>query len=101
VDEDAVPKLPRGKGIKLSGPELFRIGLLVVMLVAVLVLTKPCANAVSGFVTSFGSGSAAPSQEKPKKPQEYEQLRPGMSEDETKRAIERAKARARAGSASP
>ena len=56
-DEQPVPRLPRGRGLKLSGPELFRIAVTGAMLVAVVVLARPCANAVSGFVTRFDQGS--------------------------------------------
>lgn len=94
---EQIPKLPRGRGIKLSGPEVFRIALTLVALIGVIVLTKPCANAVSGFITSFdqGSGSQLPkpgSADLPAQP--YEHLKPGMTEKEIEAAIERAKARA-------
>jgi hypothetical protein len=115
--EEPVPKLPRGRGLRLSKPELFRIALTLITLIGVVVLTKPCANAVSGFVTSFdGSGSAnekampkpgnvdvpAPGQGSGQgsaiaEPQ-YETLKPGMTDDEIRAAIERSKAR-NAGSA--
>jgi hypothetical protein len=101
---EAIPKLPRGRGIKLSGPELFRIALTLMALVGVIVLTKPCANAVSGFVTSFDQGS---DREMPMPgsvdvpAQHYEQLEPGMTEQEIKAAIERAKAKAAGTSAEP
>ncbi len=104
-DPEPIPKLPRGRGIKLSGPELFRVALTLIALVGVIVLTRPCANAVSGFVTSFDQGSdreqAVPhpgTVDVPPEPS-YERLRPGMSEAEIKAAIERSKARA-AGSGS-
>lgn len=109
-----MPKLPRGRGIRLSGPQLVRIAGTAAVLVVLLVMQKPCARAVSNFVTSFdgrgsagqgtaeygrgsaggsgipgsgagGSGVAAP---------EYEHLRPGMTEDEIKATIERARAKA-------
>jgi hypothetical protein len=104
--DEPVPKLPRGRGMKFSGPEMFRIGLMVVTLIGVLLLTKPCANAVSGFVTSFdGSGSAKEQAmpkpgnvDMPRADQQYEQLKPGMTEAEIKAAVERSKAR-NAGSA--
>jgi hypothetical protein len=100
--DEPVPKLPRGRGIKLSGPELFRIGLTLIALIGVVVLTKPCANSVSGFVTSFDNGSNTPTI-KPgtvdlPKEQHFEHLKPGMTEAEIKAAMERAKA-ANAGSA--
>lgn len=110
--EEPVPKLPRGRGLRLSKPELFRIALTLLTLVGVIVLTKPCANAVSGFVTSFdGSGSASEkampkpgtvdvpgsaagsAQGEPETEPQYETLRPGMTEAEIKAAIERSKAR--------
>lgn len=97
ADEEPVPKLPRGRGLKLSGPELFRIGLTLIALIGVIVLTRPCATAVSGFVTSFDNGS----NEKMPKPgsvdmprdDQYERLKPGMTEAEIKAAMERSKAR--------
>jgi hypothetical protein len=97
TNEEPVPKLPRGRGLKFSGPELFRIALTLVTLIGVIVLTKPCATAVSGFVTSF-DGSATETQmprpgtvDLPPPDQHYEQLTPGMSEAEIKAAMERAK----------
>ena len=104
-DSESVPKLPRGRGLKFSGPELFRIALTLLTLIGVIVLTRPCATAVSGFVTSFDDDDKqqvpkpgtvdvpAPAAE-----QQYESLRPGMTEAEIKAAVERSKARA-AGSA--
>ena len=99
--DEPVPKLPRGRGLKFSGPEMFRIGLTLVTLIGVIVLTQPCATAVSGFVTSF-DGSGSETQKQMPKPgnvdvpatQEMEQLRPGMTDAEIKAAIERSKAKA-------
>lgn len=97
-DSESVPKLPRGRGIKLSGPELFRIALTLLTLIGVIVLTRPCANAVSGFVTSFDEGSdqgvAKPGTVDLPATEHYETLRPGMSEEEIKAAVERSRARA-------
>jgi hypothetical protein len=60
ADADPVPKLPRGRGLKFSGPELFRIVLWLGLLIALIVLTKPCSRAVSTFVLGFdGSGGSA------------------------------------------
>jgi hypothetical protein len=110
---EPVPKLPRGRGIKLSGPEMFRIALTLAMLVTVLLLTKPCATAVSKFVTNFDQGSGSSAMPKPgnvdvPKPAAdaagsayYEQLKPGMTDDEVRAAIERAKAHAAGSAASP
>ena len=110
-DDDApVPRLPRSAGFKLSTPALFRILLTAAMLAMIVVAQRPCADAVSGFVTGFdnqpGSGSAGSAVQMPKpgtvdvprtqgSAGDYEQLRPDMTEDEIKAAIERAKARAK------
>jgi hypothetical protein len=108
--DEPVPKLPRGRGMKFSKPELFRIGFTLMTLVGVLMLTKPCSTAVSGFVMSMdgsvsssAGGGTSTTMPRPDNvdvpvPQQYEQLRPGMTEEELKAAIERSKARA-AGSA--
>ncbi|MDB4953439.1 MAG: hypothetical protein JWO36_1008 [Myxococcales bacterium] len=100
---EPVPKLPRGRGLKFSGPQLFRIAVTLSLLVAIVMLARPCANAVSHFVMGFGSGSGkgSGSSVKPAEP-EYEHLTPTMTDDERRAAIERAKARAHAtGSAAP
>ena len=60
---DDVPRLPRGRGIKLSTAQLVQVVMVAVALVAVIVLAKPCARSVSRFVTSFdppdaGAGAA-------------------------------------------
>jgi len=77
------------------------------VLVVLLVMQKPCARAVSNFVTSFdgrgtagkgaaerGRGSAAGSGVAGSgAPADYEHLRPGMTDDEIKATIERARAK--------
>lgn len=127
AEDDAVPKLPRGRGLRLSGPQLVRIVGTVFLLVFVVVTQRPCSTAVSKFVTSFGdqgsaaavmprpgsvdvpagsaagsagradgpagsgsagSGSAAPGVD------DYEHLRPGMTDDEIKAVIDRARIKA-------
>jgi hypothetical protein len=103
-DEEPVPKLPRGRGLKLSGPELFRIFVTLISLVGIIVLARPCANSVSNFVMGYSQGSDTsklpkpgnvepPAQEQPLDPDKYEQLKPGMTEEELKAAVERAKAK--------
>lgn len=60
--EDEVPRLPRGRGLRLSGPDLMKIAMLAAGLVALIVLQRPCSDSVAKLVTSFdgsGSGSAA------------------------------------------
>ncbi|HEX7837791.1 MAG TPA: hypothetical protein VF469_10025 [Kofleriaceae bacterium] len=122
---DEVPRLPRGRGIRLSRPELVRVAGLAILLGFLLVTQRPCASAVSKFVTSFGDqGSAAAAMPRPGTIElpgraadpaaaasgsgsaggdepgldGYEHLRPGMTDAEIKAVIDRA--RARAGSAS-
>jgi len=113
--DEVVPRLPRGRGMRLSRIELFRIAGLALVLVVLLVMQRPCASAVSTFVTGFGdrgsaaavmprpdtlevpgatAGSAAGSGSAVLREQDYEHLRPGMTEAETKAAIERARRKA-------
>jgi hypothetical protein len=96
--------------MRFSRPELFRIAGLAILLVFLLVAQRPCSDAVSRFVTSFGdNGSAAAPLPRPGTVDlpaggagsdlgRYEPLRPGMTEAELKAAIERARTRARVGS---
>src|SRR3954467_11991725 len=94
-DEEEVPKLPRGRGLKLSGPEIFRIIMFAAMLVAIIALAGPCGRAVSGFVMRFdnnGSGSAV--QKPMTAPPKGVMIRGDMTDDERKQAIERARSEA-------
>ena len=118
---DPVPRLPRGKGLALSGAAMMRIGITAIALVALLVLQRPCSKAVGQFVTAFGSqpssGSAAPAAGElapapgpaaapaaptprpagapvSRDPADYEVLSPSMTDDELRSAIERARRRA-------
>ncbi|HEX4451325.1 MAG TPA: hypothetical protein VH143_10670 [Kofleriaceae bacterium] len=59
-DSEPVPKLPRGRGLKFSGVELSRIAITLALLVALVVLTKPCSHAVSTFVMGFDGSAAKP-----------------------------------------
>jgi hypothetical protein len=110
-DDDDVPRLPRSRGFKLSRRDLARVAMTAVLLAMVIVVARPCADAVSSFVTGFGGDDSA-SKQMPRpgtvdqpaattgSAGDYEQLRPDMTEAELKAAIERAKARANpAGSA--
>jgi hypothetical protein len=109
ADDEPVPKLPRGRGLRLSPMQLFRIIGLAALLIFLLVTQRPCANAVSTFVTGFddqgsgtgsaSGGSAAGSAGDKAGSQQYEHLKPGMTDEETKAAIDRARAKA-AGSGS-
>ena len=116
ADDPPVPRLPRGRGMTLDRGMLLRIGMTVALLVAILVTARPCADATSKFVTDFdsagsGSGSAAtamphpgtvdvPAATPPTSLDDYEVLRPGMTDAEVKAVIERAKAKAKAASGS-
>lgn len=105
-DDEPVPKLPRGRGMKFSGPQLVRIAFTLITLIGVAVLARPCANAVSNFVMSYsqGSGSAMPKPgnvDTPTSPEQYERLTPGMTEAEIKAAMERAKAKQHGGATEP
>jgi hypothetical protein len=103
---DDVPKLPRGRGLKYSRPELFRVALLVITLVGVVLMARPCANAMTDFVMGFEEQDRAKTMprpgtvDRPAEPQQFEQLSPDMSEEEIKAAIERSKARSAAGAGS-
>jgi hypothetical protein len=110
-DNDPVPKLPRGRGLKLDGPMMFRIGGTLILLIMIVIMRKPCADATSKFVTGFGeegsavvphpgaidvktgSGSAAHNDG-------LERVGPGATDEEVRAAWERTKARARAGQGS-
>ena len=52
-DKDPVPRLPRGKGFRLRGADLVRVGMFATLLVCVVVLGRPCADGVAGFVDGF------------------------------------------------
>jgi len=99
VDDD-VPRLPRGRGVTLNRMQLMRIVFTAILLVVVLVLTKPCARATGKFVQSFDTpdgGSGAP---KPiTKPDQidvpgssgvYVDLK-GLTPEQQKEAIEKAR----------
>jgi hypothetical protein len=52
-DDEPVPRLPRGRGIKLSFAEIMRILMILAMLLAVLALRRPCAENTGRFIQSF------------------------------------------------
>lgn len=58
--DDPVPRLSRGRGLRLRTPDLVRIGLVATLLVFVLVMGRPCADGMAGFVDSFSPPDAAP-----------------------------------------
>ncbi|MBA3454714.1 MAG: hypothetical protein H0T42_16630 [Deltaproteobacteria bacterium] len=104
-DDEPVPRLPRGRGIKLDGAMMVRIGMTLLLLIMILVAARPCANATSNFVNGFGDeGSAKTQMPKPGNvdllPEgngsagDYEMM--GGTDAEQRAAFERAKAKAAA-----
>jgi hypothetical protein len=65
--DDDVPRLPRGKGLRLRTADVARIAMVGLLLVCIVVLGRPCASGVAGFVDSFSpapdAGPAAPAVE--------------------------------------
>lgn len=92
-----VPRLPRGKGIRLAGPQMVRIVMVAALLIAVIVLQRPCGEAIDNFFQSFDppAQDAAPVKEAPKPPDPYEgkyhEIKPGMTEQEIEQVIEKAR----------
>jgi len=88
-----VPRLPRGRGFKLSFGEILRIGLTAVMLISVIVLAKPCADAVSNFVASFDPPDAQPAPKpRPAVPAGgYVHITPDMTPQQIQQAIDGAR----------
>lgn len=97
---DVAPRLPRGSGFKISKGHLFKITLTAGLLVMLIAIQRPCADAVSKFVTSFdeqGSDSSKmpqPGTVERGGSQQFEVIRSDMSEAEMRAAVERARARA-------
>jgi hypothetical protein len=103
--EPPVPRLPRSRGLKLSGPQLVRIALTATLLVLIIVVQRPCADSVSKFVIQVDDGSGWAPMPRPGAVDEprgigsagdYEILRSDMTPEELKAAIERSHARAAA-----
>jgi len=105
LPDDDVPRLPRGRGLALSSAGIIRIVMVAVTLIAVLVLTKPCADATSKFVTGFDDTDAgvkpvdAGAAATPPPPRGT-LLRADMTPEELKAAIEQEQAGAATGSGS-
>jgi hypothetical protein len=64
-DLEDIPRLPRGKGLKLDGPMMFRIGATLILLIMIVLMRRPCADATSKFITGFGSDEGSGSVAKP------------------------------------
>jgi hypothetical protein len=63
--DDPIPRLSRGRGLRLRGPDLVRIGLVATLLVFVIVMGRPCADGMAGFVDSFSPPPDAAPAEQP------------------------------------
>jgi len=105
-DDEPVPRIPRGRGMKLDGAMMARIGMTLVLLIMIIVTAKPCANATSKFVHGFGEeGSASTVMPKPGNVDvlpdkgsaaDYESMGANMTDAERRAAFERAKVKAAA-----
>lgn len=51
--DEPVPRLSRGRGLRLRTGDVVRIGLFGTLLVFVVVMGRPCADGMAGFVESF------------------------------------------------
>ena len=104
-NDDDVPRLPRGTGLRLSWPEIVRIVLVASMLVTVLVLQRPCAEAVGNFIGSFDPPDAGPAPAADagaaELPSGYVQLRGDMTEEQLRRAVDEARAKAHGAGPAP
>ncbi len=92
-----VPRLPRGKGTRFSTMSMFRIAMLGMLLVAVLVMRKPCADGVAKFIGGFEQKPDAGAEQAPPRttlpPGEYIKLDGPLTEEKLKELRERAKKR--------
>nr|HEX4315462.1 hypothetical protein [Kofleriaceae bacterium] len=89
--EDQVPKIPFAKGMRLSVREMIRIVMVAAMLVVVVVMQKPCGDAVSRFVSGFDDPNAdQPAVEMPK-PDNLERIAPTATPEQQKAAVDKAK----------
>lgn len=91
--DEPVPRLPRGRGLSLSVPEILRIAMFLALLIAVVTLRQPCADSAGRFVESFEPpDETAPAQVEPAQvelpPGKYIRLTGEMSEEEIRQKIE-------------
>jgi len=50
---EPIPRLSRGRGLRLRTSDLVRIGMVATLLICILALGRPCADGMAGFVDSF------------------------------------------------
>jgi hypothetical protein len=87
-----VERLPRGRGLRLSTPELLRIIVVAALLVAVIAMQGPCSDAVGRFVAGFDPPPASiDAAALPAPPGGYVRLRSDMTEAELRRAVDEAR----------
>jgi hypothetical protein len=90
ADDAPVPRLPRGRGFALSTPALIRIAMFATLLVAVIVMRRPCADNVAGFVNSFDTPDAGAAKHPAQSEIDLGDLKPlppGSTEDDIRRAM--------------
>jgi hypothetical protein len=92
-DEPDVERLPRGRGLRLSTPEIFRIIMVAALLVAVIAMQGPCSDAVGRFVAGFDPPPPASldAAATPDPPGGYVRLRSDMTEAELRQAVDQAR----------
>ena len=59
-DVDVVPRIRRGRGIRINSTDVFRIASVAILLVGIIALQRPCADGVASFVTSMEHPDAGP-----------------------------------------
>lgn len=57
-DDEAVQRIPRGRGVKLAPGHIFRILMVAGLLVMILVMRRPCADSIGKFVGQFDTPDA-------------------------------------------
>jgi hypothetical protein len=88
-----VERLPRGRGLRLSVPEILRIIVVAALLVAVIAMQGPCSDAVGRFVAGFDPQppAALDAAALPEPPGGYVRLRSDMTEAELRQAVDQAR----------
>jgi hypothetical protein len=89
-DGQPAPRLPRSRGVRVTVPQLLRIVITVVMLIAVVVTAKPCADATGRFISGFDPPDPQPAP--PPLPKGQVRLTPDMTDAERAAAIANARA---------
>ena len=85
-ETDPVPKLPRGTGLRCSGPHAFRMAIYMIMLIGVIVMAKPCGDSAGRFLGTFEEADAGVKKAQPLPPGSV-RITPDMTDEERMRAI--------------